>query len=300
MQLPSNDNLLKLSDGRRLGYVEYGDPKGDPVFLFHGNPGSRLSWGLLPGSPFCPGLHLIAPDRPGFGLSDFQPSRSLLDWPDDVLALAQALGLERFAVIGASGGGPATLACAWKIPERLTAVGVISCPAINSPQGTIGMSRTNRLIFFLARRAPWLNRLNMNYLAFLVRRSPDRFIKRLIYKMADCDKAVIARPEIWELFRKDFPEALRQGGRGSAHEIAINHAQQWGFSLEEISVNVHLWHGEADPSVPVTMGRYLASRMPNCEATFIPKAGHLWVLDHMTEVLSALIALNRTGESRSG
>ena len=162
------------------------------------------------------------------------------------------------------------------------------------------MSLTNRLIFFLARRAPWLNRLNMNYLASLVGRSPDRFINRLIYKMADTDKAVIARPEIREFFRRDFPEALRQGGDGSAHEIVINHAEPWEFSLQEITVKVHLWHGEVDPSVPVTMGRYLAGRIPNCEATFIPNAGHLWVLDHMAEVLEALIPADRAVQVESG
>ncbi|MBW2547908.1 MAG: hypothetical protein DRH23_06320 [Deltaproteobacteria bacterium] len=114
---------LHLRDGRKLAYAEYGDPHGYPVMLFHGNPSSRLSWGLIPDSPFRPHLRLIAPDRPGFGRSDFQPGRRLLDWPDDVSELAEALGLNRFAVLGVSGGGPATLACAWRIPERLTAVG---------------------------------------------------------------------------------------------------------------------------------------------------------------------------------
>jgi hypothetical protein len=82
------DKTLQLRDGRQLAYAEYGDPNGSPVMLFHGNPSSRLSWGLIPGSPFRPRLRLIAPDRPGFGRSDFQPGRQLLDWPDDVCELA--------------------------------------------------------------------------------------------------------------------------------------------------------------------------------------------------------------------
>ena len=111
-----SDKTLLLRNGRKLAYAEYGDPDGCPVMLFHGNPSSRLSWGLIPGSPFRPHVRLIAPDRPGFGRSDFQPGRRLLDWPDDVCELADALELNRFAVLGVSGGGPATLACAWKIP----------------------------------------------------------------------------------------------------------------------------------------------------------------------------------------
>lgn len=100
------DSAIPLSDGRRLAYAEYGAANGIPVFLFHGLPGSRLSWGLLPNNPFPKGLRLIAPDRPGYGGSDPKPGRSLLDWVDDVVELADALAIDRFAVLGVSGGGP--------------------------------------------------------------------------------------------------------------------------------------------------------------------------------------------------
>ncbi len=282
------DHLLQLRDGRRLCFAEYGDPSGSPVMLFHGNPSSRLSWGLIPGSPFRDHVRLIAPDRPGFGRSDFQPGRQLLDWPDDVCELADFLGLSRFALLGISGGGPAALACAWKIPDRLTAVGVVSSPCpTDVPGATTGMSRTNRAIFFLACHAPGLIRLNMTYLAYLARR--DRLLERLVYKMADADKALLSRPEIRRYLSAGFAEALRQGGRGSAHEIIINHGRPWGFSLEEIEIEVHLWQGEDDPSVPPSMGRYLARALPRCHATFIPGAGHLWGLEHVGEVLDALL-----------
>lgn len=284
-----DDNVLRLSDGRQLGYAEYGDADGDPIFLFHGTPGSRLCWGLFPGSPFQPGLRLIAPDRPGYGLSDFQPGRTLADWPDDVAALANALGLDRFAVVGVSGGGPYALACAWKIPHRLTSVGVISgVGPLDAPQATDGMSRTNRLLLFLARCAPWLVRLNIEFLAFLARRFTDQLVTWLIYKEADVDKATVARPEVRELCRQEFPEAFRRGGRGLVHDMIL-YTRPWPIPLDRISMEVHLWHGEADPSVPPSMGRYVAAALPNCRATFIPNAGHFWVLDHMDEVLATLV-----------
>jgi pimeloyl-ACP methyl ester carboxylesterase len=283
-----SDKTLRLCDGRRLAYAEYGDPSGSPVILFHGNPSSRLSWGLIPGSPFRPRLRLIAPDRPGFGRSDFQPGRRLVDWPEDVCELADALGLRRFAVLGVSGGGPATLACAWKIPERLTAVGVVSSPCpTDAPGVTEGMSRTNRTLFVLAKRAPVLVRLNMAFLAYLAR--GDRLVERLAYKMADVDKTLVQRPEVRRYLAEGFAEALRQGGAGSAHELVINHGRPWGFALEEIEIGVQLWQGEEDPSVPPAMGRYLAQRIPNCDATFIPGAGHLWMVDHVGDVLDALV-----------
>ncbi len=262
---------------------------GLPVMLFHGNPGSRLFWGLLPGCPFHPGLRLIAPDRPGFGRSDFDASRTFASWPDDVAALADALGLERFAVVGLSGGGPFALACAWKMPERLSAVGVISSVGpFDAPGATVGMGRTNRALFLLARRAPWLVRRSTQAFAVLMRRAPERCMNRLAYKFPEVDQRILSRPEVRALVREDFPEAFRQGGRGPAHELIL-YARPWPFRPEEIEREVQLWHGEVDRSVGA-VGRYLAETLPNCRAQLIPDAGHFWVIDHMRDVLLTLMS----------
>jgi pimeloyl-ACP methyl ester carboxylesterase len=280
------NNTITLSDGRRLGYAEYGDPNGKAVFLFHGNPGSRLGWMPLEGNRYPSGIRIIAPDRPGFGLSDFKPGRTHLDWPDDVVGLADTLGIERFAVAGVSGGGPHVLVCAWKIPERLTAVGVVSTgPPV--PEALEGTSQTNRLIFSLARRAPWLIQLNGKFLAWMVRRNPERMIKQLLSAYPQVDKDILARHEVQHFFKRDMAEAFRQGGRGSAHEVIL-YARPWPFSLQEIKMQIHLWHGEADNATSPAMGRYLAKTLPHCQANFIPEAGHLWVLDHINEVVSTL------------
>ena len=111
---------LRLSDGRALGYAQYGDPEGRPLFFSHGTPGSRTLAQLFDAGARRDGVRLIAPERPGFGRSDFLPDRTFADWPDDVSELADALGFDRFAVAGSSGGGPYAAACAWKLPERLT------------------------------------------------------------------------------------------------------------------------------------------------------------------------------------
>ena len=108
-------NILQLPDGRKLCYAEYGDPDGKPIILFHGNPNSRLLYGLIPDCPFRPGLHLIAPDRPGYGLSDFYaPGHSIVDYPDDIIALADALGIDKFAVLALPGEDPLL----WPAPGR--------------------------------------------------------------------------------------------------------------------------------------------------------------------------------------
>lgn len=289
MAPPRIDNVIQLSDRRRLAYAEYGEPDGAPVFLFHGLPGSRLSWGLLPDQPFPPGLRIVAPDRPGYGRSDPKPGRNLLDWADDIAALADALKIERFAVVGVSGGGPGALACAWKLRQRLTSVGVVACAAPTDAPGVFeGMSKTNRFFMKLAWRLPWLSTLNVRLLASVIHRNPARYINSMKFKVHDTDKAVLARPDIQEMLAKDFAEALRGGAEGMVSDMSANHGSSWGFPLDEIKTKVLFWYCELDTSVPPAMGRYLSNTVPNCEATFVPNAGHLWILVHLNEVLYAV------------
>jgi len=112
-----NDKVIQLRDGRTLGYAEYGSSEGKPLFYFHGHPGSRFEARFLAEQAAQVGVRLIGIDRPGMGLSSFKARRRLLDWPDDVVELADSLHLDRFAVVGFSGGGPYTLACAYKVPS---------------------------------------------------------------------------------------------------------------------------------------------------------------------------------------
>ena len=152
--LLSDISDIRLPDNRRLAYAEYGDRTGVTVFVFHGLPGSRLGWSMLPDNSLPATARIVAPNRPGYGASDPNPGRTLLDWAEDVEALAHSLEIGKFAIVGISDGGPGTLACAWKMPERLTAfhprwgptsaarcrlVRLSSCPA----QGTCGFSSTS-------------------------------------------------------------------------------------------------------------------------------------------------------------
>jgi len=284
------DNTLRLRDGRLLGYAEYGDPEGKPAFFFHGMPGSRLEAQFGDAAAKKLGLRVIAIDRPGYGLSDFKPRRTFADWPDDVVELADALKVDRFAVAGVSGGGPYVAVCALRIPERLTAAGIISgVGPFDVPGATEGMSRRNRLIFGMARRLPWLVNLPYWLMAQGARRFPDRFISLMMRSLPEPDKAVLARPEIRALFMEDAAEAFRAGGRGAAWDSVL-YARPWGFRLEDITMEVHLWQGEEDVNVPPSMGRYQAEAIPNCRPTFYPGEGHLLIVDRMEEILAALFS----------
>jgi pimeloyl-ACP methyl ester carboxylesterase len=289
MTLPRLDAVINLPDGRRLAYAEYGDANGEPVFLFHGLPGSRLSWGLLPGDPIPADLRIIAPDRPGYGRSDPKPHRTLLDWTEDVEQLADALGIAKFAIVGVSGGGPGALACAWKMRNRLTSVGIVSSPApTDAPDVFEGMSRTNRFFINLAWRAPWLSTVNVRFLAKMIRRNPARYINSMKLKVHDADKQIVVRPEIQAMLTRDFSEALCVGAEGMVDDMTANHGRPWGFPLDEIEAEVHFWICELDRSVPPAMGRYLSETVPKSEATFVSGAGHLWILTHLREVLTEI------------
>ena len=121
----ASDRIIKLKDGRKLGFCEYGDPKGKPIFYFHGWPASRLSGSETDKAAKKLKIRVISPDRPGFGLSDYKEDRTLLGWADDVLELADQLKIKKFAVMGVSGGGPYSAVCAYKIPERVTKAGIV-------------------------------------------------------------------------------------------------------------------------------------------------------------------------------
>lgn len=284
------DSVVKLADGRKLAYAEYGDPSGMPFVVFHGLPGSRLSWGLLPDSPFPRGVHAIAPDRPGYGGSDPHPGRSLLDWAMDVASLADKLKLDRFVVLGVSGGGPGALACAATMPDRLAAVGVVSGPAPTNAHGVMaGLSGVNHFFYKLAWYAPWLSKLNIRLVAAMVRRDPEKYINTMRKKLHSVDQQILDRSEIKQMLVDDFAEALRRGSTGMVGDMRVNHGCPWGFSLEAIHCHVKFWSCGLDRSVSPAMARYLAAAVPDSQLIEIANAGHLWVLNHIQEVVSSLL-----------
>jgi pimeloyl-ACP methyl ester carboxylesterase len=173
--------VLRLRDGRRLGYAEYGDRHGRPVVFFHGTPGSRKIAGVAHRVATARAVRVIAPDRPGFGLSDFQPARRLIDWPADVLDLADALGLERFAVAGVSGGGPYVAACARRLADRLTHAGIISgMGPVDDRALVAGLGAGYRAGLTLVRSAPVVARLLLALAARGVQHLPQRLFDRLM------------------------------------------------------------------------------------------------------------------------
>ena len=290
MALPdsSNAQVLQLSDGRRLGYADYGDRQGAPVLFFHGTPGSRRVARWADQAARGRGIRLIAPDRPGFGLSDFQAGRTLGGWPADVLELANALGIDRFAVAGVSGGGPYVAACAWQIGGRLTRAAIVSgMGPLDDPALTAALSRGYRASLAVVGGLPAAVRVALGLGMLGLRRAPGCVLTGVAASLPEVDRAIFRRPRVRALLLDDAREALRQGTRGALQELILL-SRPWDVPLGQIRMPVRLWHGEADAQVPAAIARRLAAALPDCRASFVPGAGHLWVLDHVDEVLAAL------------
>lgn len=290
-----HDQSIRLPDGRRLGYAEYGDPNGKPVFLFHGLPGSRLQRPPDDSIAIGLGARIIAVDRPGFGLSDFLPWRTLADWPRDVVVLADTLGIGRFAVAGISAGGPYALACAERLPKRVTVAAIASSPSPTYLPGVLhGMIWQNRVVIEVALRTPpKLASGVARVVDRLTGRDPQRTLQ-LVFGAVSAplttdDEQVLAQPEIQEMYRASVAEAYRNGWGGHAWELIVLN-RPWGLRLDTIKLPVYLWHGEADTLVPPQMGRYLAQALPNCHPTYIAGAGHLLVFHHWRAMLEQLLS----------
>jgi pimeloyl-ACP methyl ester carboxylesterase len=287
----TTDNVLQLRDGRVLGYAEYGDPNGKPVFFFHGLPGSRRQRHPDASIAIELGARIITIDRPGYGLSDFQHGRKLLDWPDDVAQLATALNIDQFAAIGLSGGGPYLLSCAYKIPERITSATVISgMGPVDSPEAIKGMMRSMCLGLSLARRVPWkFVRFALDPIMRMVRRNPTTAKKLVPKTEPKVDIEAFARPEIQAIDREDLIEAYRNGAQGVYWEVVLL-ANPWGFRLEDIHKKIHLWHGEEDTTIPLAMGRYVARSLSDCEPRYYPGEGHTLFYNYWREILTVAVA----------
>jgi pimeloyl-ACP methyl ester carboxylesterase len=287
-QASARDRLVVLRDGRRLGFVEYGDPNGRPIFFFHGFGTTRV---------ICPpderpaierGVRLIAVDRPGVGISDSLPGRGLLDWPDDVAELADRLGIGSFSVIGWSGGGPYALACGYALPDRVAAVGLVSSPAPLAGIAERGyLRRMDRHAVRAAGRAPWVIRLALWHWGRPQRRDAERFFEESVAEMCAADQEILAAPELRDRMIANSAELYRQGGRGMYDEALVL-ARPWGFELRDIRVPVYVWHGNRDETVPIGMADYLARAIPAAQVSIHPEEGHHLLYSRWPEILAAL------------
>lgn len=272
MGLPEGMRTIALTDGRTLAYREYGDPVGVPCIYTTGHAASSAAGAILDPAAKSMGVRWISVDKPGYGWSTFQPGRTLLDWPKDVVQLADHLGIGRFAVAGESGGGPHVLALAYALPDRLTtAVDISGMGPPDTVRSIKDMNRLNKILISVCVHAPWLLGLAMAGIARAVSDpvKAERFMRKRMKAAPETDREAFAHP----MLRQAICEAFRDGHRAAAQEMRLL-SLPWGFRLEDVRAHVDLFHGEQDTNCPVSIARAVAARLPDCNARFCPEYGH--------------------------
>ena len=273
-----------LDDGRRLGYTQWGDPDGSPVFHCHGMPGSRLEHEADSAVYAALGVRVITADRPGYGLSDPRPGRQVIDWASDVAELADRLDIDRFGVTALSGGGAFGLACAAAMPDRVTRVVTTGCPAPFDVPGLLkGVSARIRFGLWLAARAPQVLSLVADGAAVAVRHFPDFFVDHVTHDNP-ADRRWLSMSSVRADASVMIHEAFRRGGRGCAGDV-IALAQPWGFALGEVTTPVELWHGGLDTVIPITHAWHLASALSRATLTICPGDGHMLMWNRIRQIL---------------
>jgi pimeloyl-ACP methyl ester carboxylesterase len=272
-----------LIDGTRVGYAEFGDPDGAPIFFFHGIPGSRLLGASVHSESLAAGARVIALERPGCGRSDYRPVRSVAGWARTVGLVADALGIKHFSALGVSGGGPYALACGALFPARVGAVGLVSSVGTERMPGV--MLRSSRCLVGLGRLSPLLAAPPLALAYRRTRRRLDAVLELLGSELAADG---VDHPRAARLLLADLLEAFSSGCRGVAGDCA--RLRQWGFEPEDVRAPVHLWHGCDDRHVSVAAAAALSRRLPDSRPRYLPGAGHLGVLPHCAdEILGVLL-----------
>ena len=285
----STFNQLTLPDDRRLGYATYGREEHWPILFFHGTPGSRHASHLAGLVASALDARVVALERPGYGLSDPLPGRRITDWPADVEAAVELLGINRFSLIGYSGGGPFALATAAALGDRVASLAVVSgMGPLYSDHAEVQLGWRERLRRLAIARATPVVRLVAWRIGRQVRRDAEAFVRRRAAESPEADRLHMERPEIRAVMQQDLMEAYRQGGDATAREFQL-FARPWEIDLGAIDQPMQLWHGTDDHVVPIWLADAVAQAIPHAQQRYLSGLGHLLLLDHMDGIISHLL-----------
>lgn len=288
--MEKTEQSIILNDGRKLGFAEYGVENGIPILYFHGAASSRLEQLFEEIELKQKGVRLICIDRPGHGISDYQPNRVLLDWPEDVSQLAEQLAIAKFYTIGYSHGGPYALACCHQLSDKIIAAAVVSSWApVNRPGAYKGMPVPNRILNESARWFPWLTKRLRQMMSKMIAGDVQKVAQRLMASIPESDKEILSSEKTIENLTISVREGFKIGWKGIAQDdIVVNH--NWGFEIAEITVPVDIWHGQIDVNVPYHAALYLHERIANTNLKSMPNEGHFVMVKHASKVLSSLLS----------
>ncbi|WP_158247244.1 alpha/beta fold hydrolase [Geothermobacter hydrogeniphilus] len=267
--------LYRLADGRCLAASEFGAADGLPLFYQHGFPGSRLEAALMDEVATEIGLRLIALDRPGYGRSDFCPARTLADWPTDLAAVADQLGIARFGLLGVSGGGPYAMVCRELLEERVLATGIVCGLGPLAGTGLLSeMEWPARFSFSVMAGYPRLAAPIFRLLVTPVLQRWPRLALRLLTVAAPrADRQVLRQRRVRERLTAAIGEAFRGGPDGVVHDLQL-YTRGWQIPFGSGGGPLCFWHGLSDRTVPISHSHYLARCCPRAEVNPFAEEGH--------------------------
>ena len=290
---PKLEGTIAVGDDRQIGFAEFGDPQGRAVFWLHGTPGARRQ---IPMEARVYAeqrqIRLIGVDRPGIGSSTPYQYDTVFAFAEDLRTIADTLGIDRFEVIGLSGGGPYTLACAAAMPDRVVAAGVLG--GVAPVRGADGISGGVSTLISVA--APVIQiagaplRLAASQLIHLIRPVAEPALYAYARISPEADRKLLVRPEFKAMFLDDLLNGSRKQLAAPFADVVV-FARDWGFRLDEVKVPVRWWHGDRDHIVPFEHGQHVVSRLPDAQLTHLPGESHLAGLGRAEEILDTMLGL---------
>ena len=285
------NNSISLSDGRVLGFAEYGDSSGYPTIYFHGGQESRLSSKFMDSTARKLNIRIISPDRPGVGLSTFQENRQFLDWGKDIIELADALNLTKFSIFGLSGGAPHVLSCIIYDSTRIENATIISGATPYHYKGSLkGMWFPVKLIHWFSSRSndKQLRKFIQKDYDDLVKK-PDKRMRQFQKYLPDPDKTLMINyPEYGWGFIEGSKESYRQGIEAVVQEWKL-YVSDWKMDLNSMTFPIQLWYGSDDKMAPVDRGKYYDNELPNANLKIVDNEGHFSLIrNHLEEILIEL------------
>ena len=274
---------IKTSDGRTVGWADYGRPDQSPVVYCHGGPGNRHEPAYIADAAERAGLRLIGIDRPGYGLSTPQPGRSIGGWVSDGLAVVDHLGIDRFLTVGVSTGGSYALALAARSPR---VIGVVPCSAVSD-------ARSPEVRALTVSCHPVWNARNRDEAVGIAKEIFGEHGELLIPPLgppgADLsDSALVKTKEFLSWWTPFVLEAFKNGVDGFVDDRLADAAGWGSFDVAKISCPVTVMHGTTDGLVPLATARYTASIVPGATLRLFENIGHMSILSKLVEVTRAL------------
>lgn len=287
-----SNGVCWLPDGRYLGYALYGDPNGYPVLYFHGGQESRLSCAFMHEACCAIGIRLISPERPGIGLSTFQPQRKFSDWASDIQELVRHLQLPQYSIFGLSGGAPHVLACLNTEVKGLSKAAVVSGATPYNYKGSLkGMWFPVQMMHFMAsfKNKSFLSKA-IDYDYRELRDSPEKRLKQLQKHLPRPDRVLLnTNPDYGMEFIRGSLEAYTQGIDGVVQEWQM-YVRDWEIDFDRIEHPLTLWYGTSDKMAPPARAEFYDRRIPHARLNLIENEGHFSLIrNHIRPILNDLL-----------